>query len=255
MRILPHETRCHPAAHHPERGLAVVRDAHLHPKSEIEGAVPAVRLRHPLANPAQVAIEHARVQRVRDEDAVRDPARELRDLRPMGGEVDGNVRAHRLEGEARVRERDDLSLQGHGLAAQQRAHDLHRLAQRRHRQPALDTELAEALAADPEAEHRTPAAQLVEGGDGGGGHRRMPRVRVRDARSEQQPAGMRGDRREPYIALPPETDIGVPERPIAEVLAQSGEPDQLLQRVVGEQEEPERRSHPRDRPNRPAPIS
>ena len=43
----------HPAAHHHECSLAVVRDAGFHPKSEVEGVEPAARLRHSLANPLQ----------------------------------------------------------------------------------------------------------------------------------------------------------------------------------------------------------
>ena len=37
MRVLPHEAGCHPAAHHREGSLAVVRDARFHPKPEVEG--------------------------------------------------------------------------------------------------------------------------------------------------------------------------------------------------------------------------
>ena len=169
--------------------------------------------------------------------------RERRNLGAVGGEVDRDSVAWRTEGQLSVGERRHLALAVQTLAAQQGAHHADRLPQCGDGPGTLDAELPEPLPPYPEAEAGTPPAHLVEGRDSCGGDSGMAGVGIRDAGAEQNLLRPRGDAGEPEIALPAETHVGVPEATIPELLAEPTETAQLVERVVREEQQSERRSH------------
>ena len=123
-----------------------------------------------------------------EHDAVGERARQLQRARPRGGQHDRHVAA--AGPEAPALHAEELALVGHGLAAEERAHDLHRLAQRPQRAAHLDAGIGEIVGrAGADAERDAAGRQLVERGGAHGDVDGMNDVR---AHRHQRHAHARG---------------------------------------------------------------
>ena len=185
VRIAGKQARRDTPAHDLARRGLVVVDADLEAQVHIDRGELTAGLRGARAYLREVVIDRRRHHRVRDEHAVGDLPGEPRDLQPMRREVDRDLLAHGGELQAPPRERDDFAARRDRLAGQEAAHHVDGLAKGGDRQRARDAELAESGPPHAERQQRTPARQLVERRDGRRRDRRMSRVRIRHARSEQ----------------------------------------------------------------------
>jgi hypothetical protein len=135
-----------------------------------------------------------RVTRLGQQDSVRRPAR---DLQRLGAAHPGEDRRRigRWLVEPNVVEVDVSTVDGHRVAAQQRAHGLEDLLQGGQRRGRPHAHLGHpCLDAVPDAGQQPAGTEGVEGGEFHGRHRRRARDRRQDAHTDGEPLGS-GDRR------------------------------------------------------------
>src|SRR6266542_2800000 len=143
--------------------MTVVRDRGVDPGDELQVFELPARLRgacpHTVDGELQLVLRHVR----RDQRSVRELTRELEVHRASRREIDGDIPPG-LELELRVRELEQLPIEVHDVAGQQRLDHHDRFADRLIDVLPLQMELRETRTSRAQTQHRPPAGQLVEAG-------------------------------------------------------------------------------------------